>query len=186
MSLNISPARPNRRHASPRARRALKQRGLDIAQLQGSGPRGRVVEADVLNAATSTKIEIAPEIVVPQSVAEIFSLRADVDASAILNWQTRYEMAPHTLIERALARALSSLGQNEIVCVFSPSPSSRADQWCPALPPETAGILGVGSIKTRAHLCLNADAARWNAEDAAKVFDRIVEILEDPALLAVY
>jgi pyruvate dehydrogenase E2 component (dihydrolipoamide acetyltransferase) len=35
--------------ASPLARKLAKQRGLDLAALAGSGPGGRIVEADVLN-----------------------------------------------------------------------------------------------------------------------------------------
>jgi len=34
--------------ASPLARSVAKQRGLDIAQIQGTGPQGRIIEADVL------------------------------------------------------------------------------------------------------------------------------------------
>ena len=37
--------------ASPRARRAMQQRGIDAAQIKGTGPNGRIVEADVLRAA---------------------------------------------------------------------------------------------------------------------------------------
>jgi pyruvate dehydrogenase E2 component (dihydrolipoamide acetyltransferase) len=40
----------NRINASPRARRAMRQRGIDAAQVRGSGPNGRIVEADVLQA----------------------------------------------------------------------------------------------------------------------------------------
>jgi pyruvate dehydrogenase E2 component (dihydrolipoamide acetyltransferase) len=43
-------ARP---HASPIARRIAKERGLDLVQLQGSGPGGRIVKADVERAASS-------------------------------------------------------------------------------------------------------------------------------------
>jgi pyruvate dehydrogenase E2 component (dihydrolipoamide acetyltransferase) len=43
---------PNRINASPRARRAMRQRGIDAAQIHGSGPNGRIVEADVLQAAS--------------------------------------------------------------------------------------------------------------------------------------
>jgi pyruvate dehydrogenase E2 component (dihydrolipoamide acetyltransferase) len=39
--------------ASPVARRIAKERGLDLAQLQGSGPAGRIVKADVERAASS-------------------------------------------------------------------------------------------------------------------------------------
>jgi len=40
--------RPSRIFASPRARRAAAERGLDLRQVQGSGPSGRIIEADVL------------------------------------------------------------------------------------------------------------------------------------------
>jgi len=36
--------------ASPRARKAARERGIDLAQLTGSGPGGRIVEQDVLAA----------------------------------------------------------------------------------------------------------------------------------------
>lgn len=37
---------------SPRACRAMRQRGIDVSQVRGSGPNGRIVEADVLNASS--------------------------------------------------------------------------------------------------------------------------------------
>jgi pyruvate dehydrogenase E2 component (dihydrolipoamide acetyltransferase) len=43
--------RRNRVIASPRARRAMRARGVDPASVRGSGPRGRIVEADVIAAA---------------------------------------------------------------------------------------------------------------------------------------
>jgi pyruvate dehydrogenase E2 component (dihydrolipoamide acetyltransferase) len=48
----------NRIPISPRARRALRQRGLDPAALRGSGPGGRVVEADVLGAAAPPALAV--------------------------------------------------------------------------------------------------------------------------------
>ncbi len=40
--------------ASPLARRLAKERGLDLSQLEGSGPAGRIVKSDVEGAAAST------------------------------------------------------------------------------------------------------------------------------------
>jgi pyruvate dehydrogenase E2 component (dihydrolipoamide acetyltransferase) len=40
--------RRNRVIASPRARRAMRARGMDPASVRGSGPGGRIVEADVI------------------------------------------------------------------------------------------------------------------------------------------
>lgn len=53
MSLHSTPVRENRaarRFASPRARAALRAQGLDIAQVTGSGPNGRVVLQDLASA----------------------------------------------------------------------------------------------------------------------------------------
>ncbi len=43
--------------ASPLARRMAAQKGLDLATLTGSGPRGRIVKADVENASAAPKAE---------------------------------------------------------------------------------------------------------------------------------
>jgi pyruvate dehydrogenase E2 component (dihydrolipoamide acetyltransferase) len=43
----------SRPHASPVARRIAKEKQLDLSQLQGSGPGGRIVKADVERAASS-------------------------------------------------------------------------------------------------------------------------------------
>ena len=52
----------NRTAASPRARRAMRQRGLNAGVVAGTGPGGRIVEADVLRAAaqpSSTRTQTA-------------------------------------------------------------------------------------------------------------------------------
>ncbi len=52
--------------ASPLARSVAKQRGVDIARVTGSGPMGRIVEADVLAFATSVPA-FAPAVSVPST-----------------------------------------------------------------------------------------------------------------------
>jgi pyruvate dehydrogenase E2 component (dihydrolipoamide acetyltransferase) len=47
--------------ASPLARRIAADKGIDLAALKGSGPRGRIVKADVEAAQPGTKAEAAPE-----------------------------------------------------------------------------------------------------------------------------
>ena len=54
-----SSRRSGRVRASPRARRRLRQLGLDPRQLSGSGPLGRIVEADV-KAAVAGKPTVPP------------------------------------------------------------------------------------------------------------------------------
>jgi pyruvate dehydrogenase E2 component (dihydrolipoamide acetyltransferase) len=54
-AINAPPASNggDRPHASPIARRIAKEQNLDLTQLQGSGPGGRIVKADVERAASS-------------------------------------------------------------------------------------------------------------------------------------
>ena len=67
--LTLTPAEPaltadGRIKASPIARRLAAERGIDLAALQGTGPGGRIVEADVLAAeydADATDLSAAPE-----------------------------------------------------------------------------------------------------------------------------
>lgn len=59
-ALSISEnGRQTRLGASPRARRVARQLGVDISHLRGSGPDGRIVEADV-RAAVTTSVEAYP------------------------------------------------------------------------------------------------------------------------------
>lgn len=52
--------------ASPLARRIARERGLDIAQVTGTGPLGRIVEADVLAFSTSGQAA-QPPVAVPEA-----------------------------------------------------------------------------------------------------------------------
>jgi pyruvate dehydrogenase E2 component (dihydrolipoamide acetyltransferase) len=47
--LVAAPPAAGRLFASPRARRAAREQGVDLAQVTGSGPSGRIVERDVLS-----------------------------------------------------------------------------------------------------------------------------------------
>ena len=58
--------RTGRLFASPNARRVAGQRGVDIAQLNGTGPGGRIITADVLEAAAAPGAPaLAPQVVSP-------------------------------------------------------------------------------------------------------------------------
>lgn len=50
-AVGVVEARPERRPASPAARRVARERGVDLATVDGSGPGGRITEQDVLAAA---------------------------------------------------------------------------------------------------------------------------------------
>jgi pyruvate dehydrogenase E2 component (dihydrolipoamide acetyltransferase) len=81
--------------ASPRARRAMRQQRIDPAALRGSGPGGRIVEADVLAFAGRPRTETAPVSAMRQAIAQRtsesaatiphFYLRAEADVSALVH-----------------------------------------------------------------------------------------------------
>lgn len=97
-------SRAGRRIASPRARRAMAELGIDPSAVRGSGPGGRIVEADVLKARTVKAAAHAEPVVVPVSpmrlaiarrTAESFAtiphfyLRAELDATAMVDLRTQ-------------------------------------------------------------------------------------------------
>ncbi len=65
-SATVNGSRTERLKASPLARSVAIQRGIDIARITGTGPQGRIVEADVLAFATSASTS-APAVSVPST-----------------------------------------------------------------------------------------------------------------------
>ncbi|UWS02448.1 pyruvate dehydrogenase complex dihydrolipoamide acetyltransferase [Phaeobacter inhibens] len=70
----------NRIFASPLARRIAADKGLDLAQLNGSGPRGRIVKADVENA--KPQAADAPAAAAPATAAAPAAAAAPTGPSA--------------------------------------------------------------------------------------------------------
>ena len=116
--------RTRRLLASPKARRIAAERGVDLAALSGSGPRGAVLAADVEALAAPAPAE-APRELGPlwQRMAERttrswqtaphFYLSRDVDAGRLNAWRDsarkrpRYERVTHTdLLVKVVAASL--------------------------------------------------------------------------------
>ena len=88
MSMQITPVREDRaarRFASPRARAAVRAQGLDIAQVTGSGPNGRVVLQDL------AAVRKVSEPVMPIAMQR----------------PTRFEDVPNSLGRKLIARRLT-------------------------------------------------------------------------------
>ena len=60
-----APAAPARLKASPLARRMARERGVDLASLQGTGPEGRILADDVERAASGAAAPAAPSTAPP-------------------------------------------------------------------------------------------------------------------------
>lgn len=75
-------AKRSRPIASPRAKALAAERGIDLSTLTGSGPGGRIVEDDVVNAATPTTQALPPGTDQPLSQMRKAIARATVQSKA--------------------------------------------------------------------------------------------------------
>src|SRR6185312_5594324 len=95
----------NRIFASPLARRIAQQKGIDLAALSGSGPRGRIVKSDVEVAKPGVK----PAAAAPKGEAGAPSLGVAALPDAKLFYKPGdYDEIPHDSMRKAIARRLTS------------------------------------------------------------------------------
>ena len=95
--------------ASPLARRLAKEHGLDLSSIAGSGPDGRIVRDDVLQAASAAAAEIpvtpTPSVVetaAPQQATEVISMtgiREIIAERMTLSVQTNASVTLHTEVD---------------------------------------------------------------------------------------
>jgi pyruvate dehydrogenase E2 component (dihydrolipoamide acetyltransferase) len=131
----LDPGNGGRMVATPLARRAAREMGVDLRAAQGSGPHGRVVYADVLRSARSRPSQEAPEQpagpeyeVIARTHIQVqtasrltdmwqttpqFVLENDADMTEAIRWheQTAGRMSYTALLVRAIAVALSRAPQ---------------------------------------------------------------------------
>ena len=92
----------NRVSASPLARRLAKDSGVDLAGIQGTGPHGRIVEADV-EAAKSRKGGMAPA--AAEAAAPAGHGMSDQQIRALYP-EGSYEIVPHDSMHKIIAQRL--------------------------------------------------------------------------------
>ncbi len=101
-----SPARGegSRVFASPLARRIAKQKGVDLASVQGSGPHGRVVLKDVENAKPGAA---------PAAKPTAAAMPAGMPDDAVLKLfeSGSYDLVPHDGMRKTIARRLTESKQ---------------------------------------------------------------------------
>ncbi|MCR9274503.1 MULTISPECIES: pyruvate dehydrogenase complex dihydrolipoamide acetyltransferase [Mameliella] len=98
--------------ASPLARRIAEQKGLDLAQISGSGPRGRIVKADV-EAATASPAPVAKPTVAaaPQTTTVPVSGGASADAVLKTYADRPHQEIPLDGMRRTIAARLTEAKQ---------------------------------------------------------------------------
>lgn len=105
--------------ASPLARRVAHERGVDLSGLEGSGPHGRIVLADVEKAAKASDsaqrdATEAPETLEAPVRGELTQARAQEPATGLSDTQVlalyepgNYELVPHDTMRRFIADRLT-------------------------------------------------------------------------------
>jgi pyruvate dehydrogenase E2 component (dihydrolipoamide acetyltransferase) len=103
-----TPAAPvTRFFASPLARHIAKQKGIDLATLAGSGPRGRIVKSDVEGAKPGAAKPAAAPAAQPSAGGGIPGIAPLPDARLFYKPDDYIEI-PHDLMRKSLAKRLSS------------------------------------------------------------------------------
>ena len=108
--------------ASPRARMVARERGVDVSQVRGTGPGGRIVEKDVLTfaqaqpAATPLARRVAEELEIPLGQVMVESSRvraADVRQAAVAPAALAApgEMVPMAGVRAIIAQRMSASSQ---------------------------------------------------------------------------
>ena len=92
-------AQGERIFASPLARRMAEKAGLDLAAIQGTGPRGRIVKADIEGALSGGTV------VAPQSQATTAQITAPQPTTQVTP-VGESELIPHTNMRKVIARRL--------------------------------------------------------------------------------
>ena len=91
--------------ASPLAKRIAEQKGIDLASINGSGPRGRIVKSDVENAKPGTTVATKSN-----TPAAIASGMADETVLAFYN-EDEFELLPHDNMRKTIASRLTESAQ---------------------------------------------------------------------------
>jgi len=101
-----------RQRVSPIARKLAKDAGVDVSQITGTGPSGRVVrrdvEASVANGTAATQpapTAAASPVAAPQAAAPVSTSASKELASQ--EYSSTYSTVPHTSMRKAIARRLT-------------------------------------------------------------------------------
>jgi pyruvate dehydrogenase E2 component (dihydrolipoamide acetyltransferase) len=103
------PASDGRRvFASPLARRIAQQRGVELSNLRGSGPRGRIVKADVEGAKPGQKAAaVSVARAEPGAAVTLGAIAPLPDARAFFKPED-FDEIPHDSMRKTIARRLTS------------------------------------------------------------------------------
>ncbi len=95
--------------ASPLAKRIAKEKGIDLANVKGTGPHGRIVKSDLENAKGGSSVapSAAPAVKAPAAAPS-----SSIDAKALADaYGIPYKLVPNSGVRKVIARRLSESKQ---------------------------------------------------------------------------
>lgn len=115
-SASAPAARPagERVFASPLARRIAAEAGLDLSHISGTGPRGRIVKADVEAAKAgggAVDADIAAAMALASAIKPPAPAAKPQAAAPVADYGTPFTETPHSSIRKVIARRLSESKQ---------------------------------------------------------------------------
>ncbi len=106
-----TPAPGERIFASPLAKRLAQQNGLELAQIAGSGPRGRIVkidvEATIAAGPASPTVMAAPTPASAAPTTTVVPPAPTTSADPIFALMPEFDATPHTGMRKAIAKRLT-------------------------------------------------------------------------------
>jgi pyruvate dehydrogenase E2 component (dihydrolipoamide acetyltransferase) len=134
----VAEPKPDRIKASPIARRIAEENGLDLAQIEGTGPGGRIVKEDVEQAAADEARE--PERVKVSPVARRIAEDAGLDLRTVEGTGPRGR-----IVKKDVERALTEV---EAEAAPAPEPATAsAPIPTEVAPPETENVIPMVGVR---------------------------------------
>ena len=122
-----APAAAGEVRASPIARRLARERGVDLAAITGTGPAGRIVEADILAAAEAATAAAIAARTLASPIARRLAREHGIDLATINGTGPGGR-----IIEADITAAIAQPAPSQ------PAPSQPAPEPVPAAPPQPA------------------------------------------------
>jgi hypothetical protein len=202
---------PRSPSSSPRARKIAKERGIDWRTLAGSGPHGRVIERDVplathfgaashllarvdlspLLDAHHRLLPLAPDVRLIDWLAGIVGVALDEAGIAAAIASASIRIHPPTkpgerpsLAQIAATRRCAAPATAPLFTIHDLS-ASRIDAFTPALAPAEIACLVLGRKDTSGHatLSLSFAGSAMTADQAVRLVERAIDLIEEPGLL---
>ncbi|MDE0637293.1 MAG: 2-oxo acid dehydrogenase subunit E2 [Candidatus Poribacteria bacterium] len=109
-----TPTESTRLKASPLARRLAKEFGLDLASISGSGPDGRIVRDDVMQAADEIPPHVFRTEPAASEIVELSGIRKIIAERMTMSVQTNASVTLHTEVDATTLVELRGLFNEEL------------------------------------------------------------------------